>query len=129
MFPLQQNIHPQRIRSLNDRDIQKGGYVLYWMQQSQRAEYNHALEYAIQRANFLKKPLYVVFGLTDRYPDANVRHYRFMLEGLQETAAALLRRGIKLTVQYSSPPEVALKTRKKAALIVCDQRYLQHQVD
>jgi deoxyribodipyrimidine photo-lyase len=24
--------------------------VLYWMQQSQRAEYNHALEYAIEQA-------------------------------------------------------------------------------
>ena len=41
-----------RIRRLNDRDVDSGGrYVLYWMQQSQRAEYNHALEYAVQQAN------------------------------------------------------------------------------
>lgn len=44
-------IQPQRITYLNDSPVTSGDYVLYWMQQSQRAEYNHALEYAIQQAN------------------------------------------------------------------------------
>jgi deoxyribodipyrimidine photolyase len=48
-----QPFQPTRIQYLNHRPIQKGHYVLYWMQQSQRAEYNHALEYAVPQANVL----------------------------------------------------------------------------
>ena len=40
-----------RMTLLNDREVRKGRYVLYWMQQSQRAEYNHALNVAIREAN------------------------------------------------------------------------------
>jgi deoxyribodipyrimidine photo-lyase len=40
-------------------------YVLYWMQSSQRAEQNHALEYAVQRANEMGQRLLVVFDLTE----------------------------------------------------------------
>jgi len=52
------------------------------MQASQRTEYNHALEYAILKANELNKPLIVYFGITDNYSKTNERHYYFMLEGL-----------------------------------------------
>ena len=40
------------------------------MQSSQRAEQNHALEYAMQQANDLDQRLLVVFGLTDVGPIA-----------------------------------------------------------
>lgn len=50
-------ILPERIQALNDRKIKSGDFVLYWMQASQRAEYNHELEYAIRTANELRKPL------------------------------------------------------------------------
>ncbi len=78
-----------RIQALNDREILPGDYVLYWMQQSQRAEHNPALDLTIREANHLKLPVVVAFGLTDDYPEANLRHYRFMLEGLQDVEAAL----------------------------------------
>ena len=58
-------IHDTRIQILNDRDFGRGDYVLYWMQQSQRAEYNHALEYAVQQANKIDQSVLVVFGLMD----------------------------------------------------------------
>ena len=77
-------IQKERVLRLNDEGVRDGEYVLYWMQQAQRAEYNHALEYAVQRANELGQPLLVVFGLTDDYPSANQRHYAFMLEGLRD---------------------------------------------
>ena len=60
-------IEATRIKPLNAADIPKGDYVLYWMQQSQRATYNHALEYAVRQANNLDLMLLVVFGLTDDY--------------------------------------------------------------
>jgi len=120
-------ISAERIQQLNSRDIRPGQYVLYWMQQSQRAEENHALEYAIYAANTLKQPLVVAFGLTDAYPDANLRHYTFLLEGLQETAAALAARGIKFILRRGHPPEIAERLGKYASLIICDRGYLRHQ--
>ena len=76
-------IQKERIEILNDKNIRKGKYVLYWMQASQRAEYNHALEYAILKANELRQPVVVFFGITDHFPEGNERHYAFMLEGLR----------------------------------------------
>ena len=121
------DIPKSRIRILNELDIRQGAFVLYWMQQSQRAEYNHALEYAIQQANKMDQGVIVVFGLTDDYPEANLRHYTFMLEGLREAQAALAKRGIKMVVQKGNPAEVALSNGRKASLIVCDRGYLRHQ--
>ena len=120
-------IQPTRIQALNGRSIRKGRYVLYWMQQSQRAEYNHALEHAIQQANTLGQGVVVGFGLMDDYPEANVRHYTFLLEGLQETQAILAKQGIKMVIQKGLPPEIALALGTDASLIVCDRGYLRHQ--
>lgn len=120
-------IADERIQILNDRPIPDGDYVLYWMQESQRAEHNEALEFAIQRANDQGLPLVVGFGLMDDYPDANLRHYTFMLEGLQETAAALAQRGIKFVLQRGAPADVAVALSKRATTVVCDRSYLRHQ--
>lgn len=112
---------------MNEADAREGDYVLYWMQQSQRAVYNHALEFAIQQANKLDRMLLVVFGLMDDYPEANLRHYTFMLEGLKETRAALASRGIKMVLNLGHPPEVALSLGRRASMIICDRGYLRHQ--
>jgi deoxyribodipyrimidine photo-lyase len=97
------------------------------MQQSQRAECNHALEYAVQRANELRQSVLVAFGLTDDYPEANLRHYRFLLEGLRDTADLLQRRGIPMLVRRGQPDEVAIELAGDASLVVCDRGYLRHQ--
>ena len=120
-------IQPQRIKILNDREERRGKYVLYWMQQSQRAEYNHALEYAIRRSNELKLPLIVVFGITQRFPEANLRHYAFMFEGLQETREALRRKGIQFVLRLQPPREAAVALGEDASLIVTDMGYLTFQ--
>ena len=108
-------IQETRVRRLNDRGPAGGNYVLYWMQQSQRAEFNHALEYAVQRANDLNQPLLVGFGLMDDYPEANLRHYHFMLQGLRETQQALHRRGLRMVVRRGSPDAVALRLARGVA--------------
>lgn len=120
-------ISAERIQQLNSCDIRPGHYVLYWMRQSQRAEENHALEYAIHAANTLKQPLVVAFGLTDTYPEANLCHYTFLLEGLRETSAALTARGIAFILRRGNPPEIVIRMGKLAALIVCDRGCLRHQ--
>ena len=78
-------IQNARVRQLNDRRPSAGDYLLYWMQQSQRASFNPALEYAIAVANRENLPVVVGFGLMDDYPEANRRHYRFMLQGLRRS--------------------------------------------
>ena len=83
-----QKISDDRICSLNDKESADGNFTLYWMQQSQRAEHNHALEFAIRRANELQTRLLVAFVIADEYPDANLRHFQFMLEGLRQVGKA-----------------------------------------
>jgi len=120
-------IHPERVRFLRSGSPVPGRYVLYWMQASQRAEYNHALEYAVEAANRLRLPLLVFFGLTPRYPGANRRHYLFMLEGLQEVSLSLRERGIGFVARKTSPEKGVLELAREAALLVTDRGYLRHQ--
>jgi deoxyribodipyrimidine photo-lyase len=120
-------IHPERIHWRNDLPVAEGGYVLYWMQQSQRADWNHALEYAVQRANARSEPVVVGFGLTDSYPGANLRHYAFLLEGLAETARTVVRRGARFVARLGDPADVALGLARGASIVVCDRGYLRHQ--
>ncbi|MDT8273707.1 MAG: deoxyribodipyrimidine photo-lyase, partial [Desulfomonilia bacterium] len=102
-------------------------FVLYWMQQSQRAEYNHALEYASEQANEQNLPLVVLFCLMDGYPDANLRHYQFMMEGLLETRERLASRGIFMAFRHGSPGDIVPELARRASLVVCDRGYLRHQ--
>jgi deoxyribodipyrimidine photo-lyase len=78
-------IRRERVQNLNRADAREGDYVLYWMQSSQRAEQNHALEYAVQQANDLDQRLLVVFGLTDdymiTYEHLQSRRFRGLLRG------------------------------------------------
>ena len=120
-------IQQDRVQRLNDNSLRKGRFVLYWMQASQRAEWNHALEFAIQRANEMGQPLVCLFGITDAYPEANLRHYAFMLEGLSETQAALRDRGIQLVVRHQPPEDAAVDMAKDASLVVTDRGYTRVQ--
>jgi deoxyribodipyrimidine photo-lyase len=95
------------------------------MQAAQREGANHALEYAVKAANELRKPLVVLFALTERYPEANERHYAFMLEGLRETGARLRDRGIPLLVRRGEPDREVLELGRRAALVVVDDGYVR----
>ena len=83
-------IQRERIQNLNEADVREGDYVLYWIQSSQRAEQNHALEYAVQRANDLSQCLLVVFGLTDVGPIAYRPPPRHMISRLPSWWATTL---------------------------------------
>jgi deoxyribodipyrimidine photo-lyase len=120
-------IHSARIQALNSRSIQDGRYVLYWMQASQRVECNHALEHAVREANERNLPVVVVFGLTDRFPEANLRHYAFMLEGLEEVRRGLESQGIRFVLMRGSPEIAATAMAGEAALVVADRGYLRIQ--
>jgi deoxyribodipyrimidine photo-lyase len=120
-------IQPERIKALNNKQIRDGKYVLYWMQSAQRAEYNHALEYAIHKANELRKPVLVFFGITEDWPQANQRHYYFMLEGLKEVRKDLEAKGIQMVIRLESPELGVVELAKTAALVVVDAGHLRIQ--
>ncbi|MGZ7100297.1 MAG: deoxyribodipyrimidine photo-lyase, partial [Candidatus Angelobacter sp.] len=71
-----------------------GKCVIYWMQRAQRALDNPALEVAVQAANLLMKPCLVFFAPVPFYPHANLRHYRFLNQGIPAIADGLKNRGI-----------------------------------
>ncbi len=120
-------IQPERIKALNSKRTVDGRYVLYWMQAAQRIEYNHALEYAIREANRLKKPVVVFFGITDNFPEANLRHYYFMLEGLRGVRKELEAKGIRMVVRKKSPDSGAIEMAEEAAMVVVDAGQLRIQ--
>ncbi len=103
-----------------------GKAVVYRMRRAQRAFDNPALEAAIEAANLLEKPVVVFFGLLARHPQASLRTYRFMLEGLCDTAERLSRRRIgfvmRICLGASSGPEFArFCSEIRPALIVEDE--------
>jgi deoxyribodipyrimidine photo-lyase len=85
-----------------------GTCVVYWMQSAQRATDNPALNVAVRVGNELKKPVVVFFAPVPFYPRANLRHYRFLAEGIPDIAEELARRSIGLILR-SYPDHSLLK--------------------
>ncbi len=121
-------IHDARVQVLRPGTPRREGFVLLWVQASVRTRDNHALEYAVREANRLNLPLVAVFGLTPGYPEANARHYAYLLEGLRDLRMNLAARDVPLRVTLGSPPEVALNAAGEgAALVVTDVGYTRLQ--
>lgn len=121
-------IHDTRISALNRQpENPDGRHVLLWVQATVRERDNHALEYAVQEANRLKLPLVAVFGLTPGYPEANARHYLYLLEGLRDLRAGLGRRGVPLRVALGEPVAEVKRAAREAALVVTDLGYMRIQ--
>ena len=113
------------MRFLNNKKVRGGEFVLYWMQSSQRVEDNWALSYAIQAANSLGLPIVVYFGLTTEFPEANFRHYWFMVEGLKEVSTTLQSLGVRFVVKHANPPTGLMELSEKASQIIVDKGYLR----
>lgn len=71
-----------------------GTCVVYWMQRAQRGVDNPALDVTLAVANALGKSAVVFFAPVPFYPHANLRHYRFLAEGISDIAAALRDRNV-----------------------------------
>ncbi len=117
-----------RIKKLNHKQFNNSGkYVVYVMEASQRAYFNHALEFAIALSNEKKKPLVVVFNLTDKFRFSNLRYYTFMLEGLVKLKYLLNQRGINFVIKKSDYISGSIQIAKDSVVIVTDRNYLKTQ--
>jgi deoxyribodipyrimidine photo-lyase len=90
------SLDPLRVQRLDEgaRVNSDGRYVLYWTQIFRRPRHNHALNYAVERANDLGLPVVVYEGLRHDYPWASDRIHVFILEGARQSARELARRRI-----------------------------------
>ncbi len=114
-------IAPQRIR-LVKKGNDTGGPVVYWMTREQRVADNWALLLAQNIAVEHKRALVVVFCLVPDYPGANIRHYGFMLKGLQEVEQKLQKLKIPFVLLQGTPPEIlpGYLAKIKGAFLVTD---------
>lgn len=123
-----EKIFENRVLKLNKKEENtKGKYVLYCMEASQRQEFNHALEFSIYKANYYKKPVLVVFFITDKYKFSNQRYYRFIIEGLIKLKKDLKDRGINFLIIKDDYVNGCIKLSKEACLVVLDKNYLKTQ--
>ncbi|XP_074860820.1 deoxyribodipyrimidine photo-lyase-like [Carettochelys insculpta] len=78
----------QRVRLVSQgsdlKEDAKG--IVYWMSRDQRVQDNWAFLYAQRLALKQKLPLHVCFCLVPKFLEATIRHFGFMLRGLQEVA-------------------------------------------
>ncbi len=128
---VQQQDNQQRIQTWRSGACAEGAKcVIYWMQRAQRGRENHALNTAIALGNSLHLPVIAIFVVAD-YPQANLRHYTFMLEGLEVTARQLKERGIPFVLRRGIPPDEIASLAKDlgtAAVIsdMCELRVPRH---
>ena len=104
----------------------EGKCVVYWMQRAQRGSDNPALDVAISAANHLGKPVVVFFAPVPFYPHANLRHYRFLAEGIPDIAEALAKINVGFVLRRF--PEFSLLRfcdEVEAALVVGDENPLR----
>lgn len=112
-----------RVEILRDGETAtKPACVLLWVQRTKRATGSHAANLAVELADELDLPVVAGFALAPGYPEATLRAYQFMAEGLAELPDAFARRGIGWELVVGEPPDVipALAKRLGAALIVTD---------
>ncbi|HOW43390.1 MAG TPA: deoxyribodipyrimidine photo-lyase [Candidatus Omnitrophota bacterium] len=114
-------MNQQRVFKLNNASTAPGP-VVYWMSRDQRAADNWALLFAQTRARETKQPLAVVFCLAPEFLGATLRHYDFMLKGLQETADELDAKHIAFFLLQGSPDAQIprLLAKLKAGCLVTD---------
>ncbi|KAB2869535.1 MAG: deoxyribodipyrimidine photo-lyase [Bacteroidales bacterium] len=114
-------VNPYRVRELNAND-KRVGPVVYWMSRDQRVNDNWALIYAIEKAYEYKTSLSVVFTLAPSFPNANLRHYDFMLKGLVKVEEKLMNLGISFDLLLGFPEQTLPEYIKlnKIKLLVSD---------
>jgi deoxyribodipyrimidine photo-lyase len=111
----------KRVRFLKDGQ-QKAGPVIYWMSRDERTNDNWALLYAQNLALEKKEPLVVVFSLVNRFLNATIRQFDFLLRGLKETERELKEKNIPFIFLKGLPYEKVIKYINKvdASVLVTD---------
>lgn len=96
-----------RVRLLNKANLNDDNSpILYWMSREQRVNDNWGLLFSQLLALKHKRPLCVIFCITDNFLGANFRHYDFMLKGLMEVESNLRQLDIPFYILNGSAEKV-----------------------
>ena len=96
--------------------------VVYWMQRALRIHENPALDVAVNTANLLGLPVIVFFSVIPNYPNANLRHYHFLQQGLRDVEEDAKERGVGFILRRH--PENSLEKfleEVEAAMVIGDE--------
>lgn len=106
----------KRARKINDVPLKEHNTkpVLYWMSREQRIDDNWGLLYARQAALKSDAGLIIVFCLSDKFLNAQNRHYYFMIDNLQKCIKKSLKKNIPFYLLCGNPEEEILRMVKKA---------------
>ncbi len=114
-----------RVRNTNTGEVAgDGDYVLYWMTAFRRADYNFAMQRAVDWAQQLGKSLVVLEALNCDYRWASDRLHRFVIEGMADNQQRLAKERV-LYYPYVEPTPGAGKglvreLARRACVVVGD---------
>jgi deoxyribodipyrimidine photo-lyase len=104
-----------------------GRCVVYWMQRSQRAIDNPALDTAVAVANLLGKAVVVFLAPVPFYPNSNLRHLAFLQQGIADIANGLKRRRIGFVLRrYPEHHLLKFCDEVRAALVIGDENPMRN---
>jgi len=115
------------LHNVSKYEPQGGKYVVYWMQQAQRLHDNSALNHAIKIANQLNQPLLVLFFFIPDVPEANIRHYQFMWDGIIEIATSATAHGLSFYTYKGKVLDAFALLKKDLSYVITDFGYLKWQ--
>jgi len=114
-----------RVRAVNDAPARPDGdYVLYWMIAARRTRSSFPLQHAVAQARKLGRPLLVFEALRAGYRWASDRLHRFVMDGMEDNAAACANAGVRylsyLERKDGDGKGLLEKLADRAALVVTD---------
>ncbi|NDV21404.1 deoxyribodipyrimidine photo-lyase [Desulfovibrio sp. JC022] len=119
----------RRIHYLNSADKLEGP-IIYWMSREQRVRDNWGLLHCRELAG-AEAPLIVVFCLVPSFLGATLRHYDFMLKGLQQVERDLRSLGYDFVLLSGAPdkvlPDFVRKVRAGAVVTDFDPLRIKRQ--
>jgi deoxyribodipyrimidine photo-lyase len=114
--------NPRILVRRNGAPLANAKCVVYWMQHAMRIPDNPALDVAIDAANILGLPVVVFFSVIPNYPNANLRHYHFLQQGLRDVEADAAERGVGFVLRRH--PDNSLEkflAEVNAAMLIGDE--------
>ncbi len=108
------------VESINNGSIGSGS-IVYWMSREQRVSDNWGLFHAQQIALEENQRLLVVFTLANSFIGDTVRHYGFMLRGLEQVALRLVDLNIPFIFLRGEPQHSILRfiEQEKIGAVIC----------
>ena len=116
----------KRCRRLNKNRVKtkNAEYIFCWLQQNLRAADNPIIDAAIAAGNEYDLPVVVYHALGQKYPHANDRIHKFILQASKSLAPEIEKRGLRFVNYIERPAKfekgLVYRIAQRAAMILTD---------